>query len=321
MRGSYRWCRAYTLGSFSTSHHDRLELRTPSCFKIGELTRLITDQLILISRRSAVSLACVCRYLDEPILGTLWATQDSMDTHLKALPEGNREIKDLMSCYHVVRGPGQAPCFRNRTLEFTVISVHDRGDPSPEAWSRVQRYASWMHRIYPDNGRFTRGEGVFRKLHLNSPSDGWPQRCESCIGPSGNLVFLTSPTFSSPHTWRRFPCPCRGRGTIARFPAKLYHSSPRPSPPYRGPPSDTYLRPSRKARCPWNTSKTRCGPLLTTFSSTIPLSDAAVNHLIHLPRLDTWHAKGPPPSHSASSLPLIFPPPNKFTLEGAAAHG
>ena len=54
--------------------------------KISELTRLIASQLILISRKSAVSLACACRYLEEPILGTLWETQESLCTLLEVLP-------------------------------------------------------------------------------------------------------------------------------------------------------------------------------------------------------------------------------------------
>ena len=64
----------------------------------------------------------------------------------------------------------------------------------------------------------------------------------------------------------------------------------------------------------------RCGSSLTKFTSTIPLSNTAVNHLVHLPRLRTWHVKGSPPNYSASSLPLAFPPLEEFTSEGDAAH-
>jgi len=63
----------------------------------------------------------------------------------------------------------------------------------------------------------------------------------------------------------------------------------------------------------------RCGPSLTEFVSMVPLSDAAVNHLIWLPHLHTCCIKGPPPSHSSSDLPLVFPPLKKFTLGGGAA--
>ena len=58
----------------------------------------------------------------------------------------------------------------------------------------------------------------------------------------------------------------------------------------------------------------RCGPSLTEFTSPVPLSSAAVNHLIRLPHLHTWRVEGPPPRYSASSLPTVFPPLTKFTL-------
>ena len=65
----------------------------------------------------------------------------------------------------------------------------------------------------------------------------------------------------------------------------------------------------------------RCGASLTEFSSPIPLSGAAVNHLIQLPHLRTWRTRDPPPVYSPSSLPLVFAPLTKFTLEEHAAHG
>jgi len=64
-----------------------------------------------------------------------------------------------------------------------------------------------------------------------------------------------------------------------------------------------------------------CGPSLTEFSSPVPLSGAAVNHLVQLPHLRTWHTGDPPPVYSPSSLPLVFPPLIKFTLRKHAAHG
>ena len=56
-------------------------------FKISELTRPIASQLVLISRQSAVNLACTCRSLEEPMLSTLWETQWSLYTLLEVFPE------------------------------------------------------------------------------------------------------------------------------------------------------------------------------------------------------------------------------------------
>ena len=55
--------------------------------KIGELTRVIASHLVAISRKSVVNLACSCRYLEEPVLSTLWETQPLLITLLMTLPE------------------------------------------------------------------------------------------------------------------------------------------------------------------------------------------------------------------------------------------
>ena len=46
----------------------------------------------------------------------------------------------------------------------------------------------------------------------------------------------------------------------------------------------------------------------------VPLSGAAVDHLIRLPHLSTCHIDGPPPTHSPSDLPLVFPPLTNLAL-------
>ena len=62
----------------------------------------------------------------------------------------------------------------------------------------------------------------------------------------------------------------------------------------------------------------RCGPSFTEYDAPVPLSNAALDHLIHLPYLHTWRIHGPPPTYPTSSLPLVFPPLRELTLgEGA----
>ena len=65
----------------------------------------------------------------------------------------------------------------------------------------------------------------------------------------------------------------------------------------------------------------RCGPSFTAYNSPVPLSDAALDHLIHLPHLHTWRVHGPPPTYPTSSLPLVFPPIRELTLGDGAACG
>jgi len=56
-------------------------------FEIAELARLIASQLVLTSRKSTANFARACRYLEEPALSALWATQPSLRTLLRVLPE------------------------------------------------------------------------------------------------------------------------------------------------------------------------------------------------------------------------------------------
>jgi len=57
------------------------------------------------------------------------------------------------------------------------------------------------------------------------------------------------------------------------------------------------------------------------LASLIPLSEAAADHVIQLPHLNTWVVQGPPPNYPASSLPSVFPPLTQFGFGEAAGHG
>ena len=73
-------------------------------FKISELTRLIASQLVLINQKSAVNLACACRFLEGPVLSTLWETQWSLCTLLEVLPKETWEVRRADFYKRSVRG-------------------------------------------------------------------------------------------------------------------------------------------------------------------------------------------------------------------------
>ena len=56
-------------------------------FEIDELLRLVVDELVEISPRSAVSFALTCRFLEEPTLSSLWKEQTSLIELMKVLPQ------------------------------------------------------------------------------------------------------------------------------------------------------------------------------------------------------------------------------------------
>jgi len=174
------------------------------------------------------------------------------------------------------------------------------GDPSPEAWNRVHRYASWMHQTYLDQ-RWTFGEDTLTKLRTNSPTSGWFPALQDLFWriAQSNLSYvdlffsphLTKISISTSTSWRSSGVPYEIlpaiASTLSTLPTTALQSlwvSP--------------LISGSALRDPLSSVVLRCGPSLTEFISTVPLSDAAVDHLIRLPHLFTCRIEGPPPSYS-----------------------
>ena len=167
-------------------------------------------------------------------------------------------------------------------------------------------------------------EDTFNKLRLSSPPDGWFPALQDLSWriTESNLPFIN--IFLSPHlktisiytpsTWTGPNIPHNILAAIASVISAL------PTPALRLLSVDIgYNTPMAYFKDSLSPTVLRCGPSLTTFTSTVPLSDAAVNHLIQLPHLRTWHIKCPPPRYPTPPPPLIFPPLASFTLgEGSA---
>ena len=169
-------------------------------------------------------------------------------------------------------------------------------------------------------------EDAFRKLRLNSPAGGWfpaLQDLSWCITKS-NLPYID--LFYSPHLKK-----------ISIHMSRLQRDSEVPhdilaaiTSTISTSPTSTLQSLSVDVKCitrvayfkdSLSSVVLRCGPSLTEFASPVPLSDAAINHLIRLPHLRTWRIQGPPPHYSTSSPPLIFPPLTELTLGGGAGCG
>jgi len=172
------------------------------------------------------------------------------------------------------------------------------------------------------------GDDTFRQLRLNSPATGrWFPALRDLSWYITKYNFPYADLFFSPHlervsiymslAWRNSEVPPE------ILPAITSTISALPGPTLQ------YLFISVDyRRMPWAYFKEslssvvlRCGQSLTEFTSPIPLTDAAVNHLIRLPHLRVWHIENPPPSYSASPLPLVFPPLTELTFGESAGCG
>ena len=225
--------------------------------------------------------------------------------------------------------PGTRPVSPTVGIEWLILCLFQLRvveDPLPGAWSTVRRYASWMHHVHVDE-RSVLGEETFRKLRLNSPPGGWfpaLQYLSWCIAglnhPYTDLFFsphLKSIDISVPFSWRNSEVP----HDILLAITSVISALPTPTLQDLSVEVDGYGIPSTYFKDSLSSAILRCGPSFTRLFSPIPLSDAAINHLIHLPHLHIWHTEYPPPSYSASSLPLVFPPLWDFSLGEGAVRG
>ena len=169
-------------------------------------------------------------------------------------------------------------------------------------------------------------QGAFIKFRLNSPVGGWFPALQALSWkttksnlPYINLLFspyLTRISIYVPSLWEpRVP-----RVFLLAI-ASAFSALPTPALQLLHVDFGLYMTSRACLKDSLSSVVLRCGPSLVAFKTSIPLSEAAVNHLIQLPYLDSWRIEGPPPNYSVSSLPLVFPPLTELTLGGDVARG
>ena len=171
------------------------------------------------------------------------------------------------------------------------------------------------------------GEETFKKLRLNSPPGGWFPTLQDLSFCIKELNIPYADLFFSPHlrsisilltlAWKYTGVPLHALpildSTLSALPTSSLERI------------SVYIH---HGTVPWehlgdlfSSIVLRCGPSFTEYDSPVPLSDAALHHLIRLPHLRTWRIHGPPPTYPALSLPLIFPPLRELTLGEGATRG
>ena len=67
-------------------------------FFVEELVMLITKEVIEYSYEDAICLALTCRALESPALSVLWATQTTLSTLIRVLPQDTLAYTSLGEC-------------------------------------------------------------------------------------------------------------------------------------------------------------------------------------------------------------------------------
>ena len=77
------------------------------CLNVDEILRIIARELVESKKATALSLACCCKSLEDPMLEALWETQDELPPLLESLPEDvwNVETDRFVSSHQLLLSP------------------------------------------------------------------------------------------------------------------------------------------------------------------------------------------------------------------------
>ena len=267
-------------------------------FEIDELVRLVIDELVKTSPKTAVSFALTCRSLEEPTLSSLWKQRESLDCLLRVLPS-RTWVEDNYGAF--VSGC-DFPVYR---IRYRSPQTFER-DPSAEDWARLKRYASWMRSLHLSCHEFHSSD-TLSQLSSNSPGGLLLPKLERLHWSFERLMHAIPffRLFLSPHLqhvtlstyMRRIPehllVPLAQM--ISLLPTSLEYLS------------FVWVRGNDELLDDAVSSFVcRCGPSMRSFETCAPLSEAATNHLMQLPNLSHWFTvQGPPRVIPTSIFPSL----------------
>lgn len=279
----------------------------PPFFEIDELLRLVIDELVKTNRRSAVSFALTCRSFEEPTLSSLWKKQTSFICLLRVM-RGFTYLRNK---------PGYATAVSCR--DFPVCRIQHQflqeigRDHSIAEWARFRRYASWMRGLNISLCG-TPSTDTLSWISCNSPRGllfpelewlHWDVHVADTVFPFFDLFLSPSLQRVTLHAESQlFNIPQGRVAALTRIISVLTTSL-----------EDLFVECGQEKGGPLEDAMSsfvcRCGPLLRGFGTYIPLSEAAIHHLMQLPNLSHWGtSQGPPRDFSTH----IFPPLEKLRL-------
>ena len=279
-------------------------------FGVDELLRLVIEELAGIGQRSTVSFALTCRAFEEPTLSSLWKEQPSLFYLLKVLP--NYTLAENEYNYATMVSGCNFPAYGIPRQPQNI-----KYDASAEDWARLRRCASWMRGLRdflygaPTTdvllrlSRDSSGRPLFPKLewlHWDIYEAHVAFPFLHLLLPSPHLrritlyIHLQSPNISQEYLGQLVQ-------VISLLPTPLEYLFVR---------RNRYLMAEKPLKDTISSLVCRCGPSLRTFSTCIPLSEAAIHHLVQLPNLSYWRTTQGPPRIVPTS---IFPSLEKLDID------
>ncbi|KAF9786378.1 hypothetical protein BJ322DRAFT_1059290, partial [Thelephora terrestris] len=94
------------------------------CLNVDEILRLVAYELIASElKATAVSLACCCRSIQDPVLDTLWETQDRLVTLLKCLPQEVWKEENGTFCFQRIPTKLEWTNFQEYTRRMRILQL------------------------------------------------------------------------------------------------------------------------------------------------------------------------------------------------------
>ena len=267
-----------------------------SIFEIDELVRLVIEQLVASSRRTAVSLALTCRSLEEPSLSSLWKQQKSLLVLIKVLPDHIWEVDE--NTFESIVSICDFPAGR---IQFKSLQALKR-EPSAEDWTRLRRYASWMRELHLLSFENIASDTISQFLR-NSPGGvlcpkldylSWDVRGVDIV-PEFFQLFL-SPNLKRADLCAGLNIPLGQLELLVQIISCLPTSL-----------EELFFicgREEESLQDAISSFVCRCGPSLRRFSTCTRLSGTAARHLMELPNLHYWHTR--------HGLPTTIPTPTRI---------
>ena len=129
-----------------------------ACLNVDEIVRFIAHEVVVSNAKgTAVSLACCHKSLEDPVLDTLWESQDWLTTLLECLP---RDVWNEDGCT-VSALTTYVSCSLN-----CLVSKSFKRLPTMLEWARFRKYARRMRKIRDRGALSILSSEVFSALQL-----------------------------------------------------------------------------------------------------------------------------------------------------------
>ena len=167
-----------------------------TCLYVDEILRLLAWELVVSEEKSAaVALACCCKGFEEPVLDTLWETQDRLTPLLKCFPQDIWKEEEE-------RFVSPLTTFILSPLNCSIRKSFER-IPTKAEWAHSLKYARRMRKLKVDTSADPVSSDIIQALQPHIVNGPWLPGLKTFKCNEATEAFIPLiPSFLSPQTTR-----------------------------------------------------------------------------------------------------------------------